>query len=376
VRSGRALVSVVAVMAAAGVALAGSGSADGALCAAAPPPTTTTSQSPTTSTTAPASTTTTRATTTTRPTTTTTAAVSTARLAGADRFATAAAVSAATFAPEAPVAYVASGESWPDALAAAPVAAAEGGPVLLVTRDAIPEATVAELDRLRPRRIVVLGGPAVVSDAVVGRLWIFTTGTVTRIAGPDRFSTAAAVSASRFAPGVPEVFLATGLDFPDALAAGPAAGCVGGPILLMAPTAIPEATAAELDRLDPGHIVLLGNPSAVSAQLERPLAAYARDGLTRVAGPDRYATAAALSAYAFSGPAAQVLVATGTAPWDALAAGAAGGAARAPLLLVPGAVPVPQVVKDDVRRLQPGRLTVLGGPKAVPDAVVGDLKKP
>jgi putative cell wall-binding protein len=144
----------------------------------------------------------------------------------------------------------------------------------------------------------------------------------------------------------------------------------------MAPTAIPEATAAELDRLDPGHIVLLGNPSAVSAQLERPLAAYARDGLTRVAGPDRYATAAALSAYAFSGPAAQVLVATGTAPWDALAAGAAGGAARAPLLLVPGAVPVPQVVKDDVRRLQPGRLTVLGGPKAVPDAVVGDLKKP
>jgi putative cell wall-binding protein len=369
-----AAVAAVAVVATVGVARQGRGAAEGALCAAAAPATTTTVA--TTTTTAPATTTTTRATTTTRPTTTTTAPVATTRLAGADRFATAAAVSAATFAPQVPVAYVASGLSWPDALAAAPVAAGEGGPVLLVTRDAIPDPTVAELDRLRPQRIVVLGGPAVVSDAVVERLWIFTTGTVTRVAGPDRFATAAAVSASRFAPGVPEVFLATGLDFPDALAAGPVAGCVGGPVLLMLPTAIPEATAAELDRLDPGHIVLLGNPSAVSAQLERPLSAYARDGLTRVAGPDRYATAAALSAYAFSGPAAQVFVATGVNPWDAMAAGPAGAVGHAPVLLVPGAVPVPSAVKDEVRRLQPGRLSVLGGPKAVPDAVVADLKKP
>lgn len=374
-RIGRALTAVAVSVAAVAVMRGGRGSAEGTLCAAAPPATTTTTAGATT-TTVPATTTTTRATTTTRPATTTTAPVATTRLAGADRFATAAAVSAATFAPQVPVAYVASGLSWPDALAAAPAAALDGGPVLLVTRDAIPDATVAELDRLRPQRIVVLGGPAVVSDAVVERLWIFTTGTVTRVGGADRFATAAAVSASRFAPGVPEAFLATGLDFPDALAAGPPAGCVGGPILLMLPTAIPEATAAELDRLDPGHIVLLGNPSAVSAQLERPLAAYARDGLTRVAGPDRYATAAALSAYAFSGPAAQVLVATGTAPWDALAAGPAGAVRRAPVLLVPGAVPVPTPVKQEAQRLHPDRLTVLGGPKAVPDAVVADLKKP
>src|SRR3972149_1259626 len=51
-------------------------------------------------------------------------------------------------------------------------------------------------------------------------------GTAARLAGRDRYATAAAISAATFAPGVPVVYVATGLDFPDALA-GPAGG--GGP---------------------------------------------------------------------------------------------------------------------------------------------------
>src|SRR5207244_3788041 len=82
--------------------------------------------------------------------------------AGDDRYATAAAVSEASFAAGVPVAYVATGSGFADALAAGPVAAADGGPILLVDRDTIPAATGAELDRLRPQRIVVLGGTAVV----------------------------------------------------------------------------------------------------------------------------------------------------------------------------------------------------------------------
>lgn len=92
------------------------------------------------------------------------------RLAGADRYATAAAVSAATFAPGVPVAYVAAGTDFPDALAGGPAAAAQGGPILLVGRDAVPAVTAAELARLRPARIVVLGGPAAASDALVAAL--------------------------------------------------------------------------------------------------------------------------------------------------------------------------------------------------------------
>ena len=82
----------------------------------------------------------------------------------------AAGISAATFSPGVAVAYVAVGSKFPDALAAGPAAAAAGGPVLLTTTDVLPAVIAAELTRLAPQRIVVAGGPASVSDAVLAQL--------------------------------------------------------------------------------------------------------------------------------------------------------------------------------------------------------------
>ena len=88
------------------------------------------------------------------------------RLAGSDRFATAAAISRASFPSGAPVAYVATGQNYPDALAGSVAAARAGGPLLLVTATSVPTATATELGRLKPGRIVVLGGPSVVGATV------------------------------------------------------------------------------------------------------------------------------------------------------------------------------------------------------------------
>ncbi|MEO8468122.1 MAG: cell wall-binding repeat-containing protein, partial [Chloroflexota bacterium] len=93
------------------------------------------------------------------------------RLAGASRYETAAAISAASFAANVPVAYVATGLSFPDALAGAAVAGWAGGPVLLVPGTSIPTAIANELTRLNPGRIVVLGGTGVVSDGVKAALF-------------------------------------------------------------------------------------------------------------------------------------------------------------------------------------------------------------
>ncbi|MBF8291029.1 MAG: hypothetical protein HW391_1997, partial [Chloroflexi bacterium] len=186
-----------------------------------------------------------------------------ARLAGADRYATAAAISAATFAAGVPVAYIATGLNFPDALAGAAAAGYIGGPVLLVTA-----ATAAELARLRPARIVILGSTGVVSNAIETAARAYTIGTVTRLAGADRYATAAAISAATFAPGVPVAYIATGLDFPDALAGAAAAGYLGGPLLLVAADALSAATAAELARLRPARIVILGSTGVVSNAIE------------------------------------------------------------------------------------------------------------
>ena len=98
---------------------------------------------------------------------------------------------------------------------------------------------------------------------------------VGRLAGPDRFSTAAAVSVATFGPGVPVVYIANAYNFPDALAGAAAAGTAVGPVLLAAPTGpLHPATAAELARLKPGRIVVLGSAGVVSDAVHASLGAY------------------------------------------------------------------------------------------------------
>lgn len=90
----------------------------------------------------------------------------TVRLSGADRYETAAEVSRSAWTPEdASVVYLASGENFPDALSAG--ASTQGlGPLLLTRPDVLPPATRAELERLAPCLVVVVGGDPAVSDAV------------------------------------------------------------------------------------------------------------------------------------------------------------------------------------------------------------------
>ncbi|HEX7195295.1 MAG TPA: cell wall-binding repeat-containing protein [Candidatus Limnocylindria bacterium] len=199
----------------------------------------------------------------------------TARLAGADRYATAAAVSAATFAPGVPTAYIASGNGWPDALAAVPHAGRAGGPLLLTNRGSLPAVVKTELQRLRAGRIIVVGGTGVVSQAVESALDAYTTGAVIRLSGADRYATAAAISAFHLPSGAPLAYVATGENFPDALAAGPAAALRGASTILVRPDSIPARSAAELDRLDPRRLILLGGPQVINQAVASGLARYA-----------------------------------------------------------------------------------------------------
>lgn len=152
------------------------------------------------------------------------------RIAGADRFATAAAL--ARTLPEADVVHVASGRAFPDALSLGPVAARAGSPVLLVERDAVPDATAAELRRRAPDEVVVAGGPAAVSDDVLDALADLTGARVRRVAGVDRWATSAAL-AEELDASTTGALVTSGLGFPDALAAGQLAAVAGVPLLLV-----------------------------------------------------------------------------------------------------------------------------------------------
>ena len=78
--------------------------------------------------------------------------------------------------------------------------------------------------------------------------------TTSRLAGSDRYDTAAAVSRATFSPGVPMAYVVTGRNFPDALAAGAAAAAKKGPVLLVDAGRIPAPVSTELTRLQPAAI--------------------------------------------------------------------------------------------------------------------------
>lgn len=182
------------------------------------------------------------------------------RVAGATRTETArlVALEAANLAPTAPVAFLANAHNFPDALAASPMATYNGAPVLLTPKDtldpqvarALGDATLGITD------VVIVGGSAAVSDAVASQVasLLGGAGHVRRIAGASRFETARdfAVWATGIEGGLDSVGtpsnpgalavldfarigIASGRNFPDALAGGVFCGLAGSPILLTEP---------------------------------------------------------------------------------------------------------------------------------------------
>lgn len=200
---------------------------------------------------------------------------------GADRYATSATISTQSFKPGVEMAFIASGQVYADALAGAAAAGRNVNgqrrdPVLLVDDDRIPSSIAEELRRLKPGRIVVLGGPNTIRDSVLADLAAYTSGSVERWAGSDRYGTAAAISHEAYAVGeAGEVFIASGEVFSDALALGPMAGHSPYPILLVRSDSIPSSTLAELRRLHPRRIHLIGGPATISDDVRLQLEAFA-----------------------------------------------------------------------------------------------------
>lgn len=325
------------------------------------------------------------------------------RLAGNDRFETAIAISRAAFPETATVAYLARADAFPDAL---PAGALDDGPTLLVPScGPLPPSVESELARLQPLQVVALGGQAAVCDEALAAAAAAAPGSVPlRIAGLERIETAVRISqaASMAAPpgetapiaviGGP-VYLATAAEFPDALAAGTIAGrstsptLGAGSILLVPPCGpLPQLVADELARLAPFQVVAVGGTEAVcDAVLDEAVAiaqaalqeaiedrggtstVQVEVGRTRLGGGDRFSTAVAIAQFRNPRGAAEVYLARADEFPDALAGGKL---PLGPILLVPSCGEVPAVVMAEIARLNPSRVTALGGQRAICDEVL------
>ncbi|WP_291039791.1 cell wall-binding repeat-containing protein [Herbiconiux sp.] len=294
-----------------------------------------------------------------------------ARVSGGDRYEVSAAVSKRQFAPMVPVVYVASGEVFSDALSASAAAGAHGGAVLLVRKNEIPGVVAAELTRLTPQRIVLLGGSSTISATVENELKSFSTDVI-RIAGADRYEVSATVSSKAFGTARPIAYVAAGTTFADALSGSAAAGRLGGPVLLVPKDSVPISISNELRRLAPAKIVVLGGTASVSQAVVDALALI-QPNTVRIAGDDRFAVSAKVSSGAFPTPTTTVYVSSGLVYPDALSGSAAAIATGSPVLLV-RSDSIPTAIAAELDRLDPRRIVILGGTNSVSAAVEAKLR--
>jgi putative cell wall-binding protein len=263
----------------------------------------------------------------------------TARVQGTDRYLTAVQASRTAFKDGSDVVVLASGANFPDALSAAALAGAYDAPLLLVKPTSLPSAVVDELWRLGVTRCFVVGGESAVSAEVANSVEGYTGIVPVRIAGADRYATAAEVArrvvdrlGAEYDGGV---FVARGDIFPDALAVSPLAWRSRRPVLLTKPAALPATTAQALDDIDATSALVVGDSNAVSEAVRSQVAVIAGSG-ERVSGTDRYSTSAAVARWGVASGIAgyrTIGLATGTNFPDALGGGIATGANGGVLLL-------------------------------------------
>lgn len=298
------------------------------------------------------------------------------RIQGADRYATAAAV-AAKFADAVDTLYLAYGGNYPDALSAAPAAAFVGGPLLLTNSTSLPATTAQAIVDADPNTIIVVGGTTAVSNSVVAQLKSLIPGVeVTRRSGANRYESSRIITSAGFAADTTTIaYVATGANFPDALAASAAAGHRDAPVILVdgASTNVDAPTKSLLAALGVTKIYVAGGTAVVSEGMKNSLAALPGvTGVVRLSGTDRYSTGLVINVNGFTS-ATDAYLAVGTGYADALAGAALAGATDSPLYVVPGNC-VPAGVLGSLQTLGVTKIHLLGG-AAVLNADVLALKQ-
>lgn len=297
-----------------------------------------------------------------------------ARVAGKNRFATAAEVSK-SMRTKTNVVVLANGMDYADALAGVPIARSMIAPILLTRSDTLPGETLAEIKRLGAKNVLLLGGEGAISENVVKTLKDNGCNTQ-RIAGANRFETAVKI-AQQLNSSPEEVFFVYGLDFADALSSGTVAAIKGAPIVyLRTDGTIDKATADYLASLKKQGCVskayVIGGEGVISNAMMAKAGSALGVTPKRISGANRYETCTAVNTFfADFFQRKTVCAAKGLDFPDALAGGVLAAWTDTPILLADNALRTSQ--KQYLKSKNANVFHVLGGTGAVPDKLVNEI---
>jgi len=197
--------------------------------------------------------------------------------------------------------------------------------------------------------------------------------TVKRVHGADRFASAAATAS--FWSSTETVYLATGTNFPDSLAAGVTAARVDAPVLLVTATSIPASTRDQLVRLAPRTVYVAGGPAVVSDDVLSAVKQLTGANVIRFFGPTRYETAELLTRVSWYKSTSRVAwMASGRDFQDPLIASAAAAVYEQPFVMVDGQRGLTDGSRDLLRTLGVTQVNLVAAPGAFSDEVLADLR--
>ncbi|MDD7593769.1 MAG: cell wall-binding repeat-containing protein [Peptoniphilaceae bacterium] len=288
------------------------------------------------------------------------------RLSGRDRFAVAANVSSQFF-EDADAVLLVNYLAYGDAISGANLSQGKA-PILYTTAQTLPAATKAELLRMQPKTVYLLGGTQSIQAAVEQQVHAVVSGApVKRLSGADRF--AVNVTTLGQPADVAHLVIANGNDYPDALTGTPLAQSKGAKLLLTKPQAIPAATEAALRQMKQlRSITVVGGPKSVSDAVLARLQQLTGVKPVRLTGKDRYTLSAQVAQNAFTKPAV-VLTTSGEGFADALVAAPLSQNLKAPIVLVRAASVHPDVLHYLRTTTSLKTNYVIGGPQSITPAV-------
>lgn len=296
------------------------------------------------------------------PSTTFASEVKVDRLSGLNRYDTAVKVAQAGWS-SAETVVLTIGTNFPDALAGTPLAYSLDAPILLTAKDVLPAETKQEIARLKPKSVIILGGPQIISEKVESELTSLGV-TSKRIFGQNRYETAVKISQELNSPSDTAV-VAFGGNFPDSLSIASFAAQNKYPIFLIDKTSIPAIVKEELKKYS--RTIIVGGVGVVSSEVEAQV-----PNPVRIAGQDRYSTSANIVKQLSTSPLEPAYIATGQNFADALS-GSVLAAKRNSAILLVQTNQAPAPIKSFVTDQNIANLSIIGGTGAVSNNVVAQF---
>lgn len=264
------------------------------------------------------------------------------------------------------VVILARGDEFADTLAGIPLAHKLDAPVLLTKTNELYEGTKAELERLKAKKVVILGGEDAINQSMENDLKKMGI-VVERIAGQVRSETAALIT-DRLDDNTDEVIVVNGLNFPDALSVASFAATEEIPILLTRIDRLPEATKNSIDKHDFTKSIVIGGPAVVSNDIFEKL-----PNATRISGLDRFKTNIEIwKHFSPSESLSHAYVATGWDFADGLTGATLAAKKESGILLVGDKVT--NTTEHFIRDNTISRLTLFGGEQAISESVFQEFK--